>query len=153
MYILTISVAVFMPSSGLLILQRYPKSVVVRWHHMYNRPDEDLYQYYSYHVMYSEKGSSDWIRERIVPYNPDDDPPQNTIDGLTSHTEYQVRILGVRSKGDLTDEETADSTRIETFVTLYGTLYLIICSYIYTIFFSVFSLPDCPTKREKINDK
>ena len=149
MYILTISVAVFMPSSGLHILQRYPKSVVVRWHHMYYPPDEDLYQYYSYHVMYSEKGSSDWIRERIVPYNPDDDPPQNTIDGLTSHTEYQVRILGVRSKGDLTDEETADSTRTETFVTLYGTLYLIICTYIYTIVFSVFSLPDCPTKREK----
>ena len=120
---------------------------------MYNQPDEDLYQYYSYHVMYSEKGLSDWIRERIVPYNPNNDPPQNTIDDLTSHTEYQVRILGVRSKGDLTDEETADSTRTETFVTLYGTLYLIICSYMYTIFFSVFSLPDCPTKRGKINDK
>ena len=120
---------------------------------MYNRPDEDLYQYYSYHVMYSEKGSSDWIRERIVPYNPDDYPPQNTIDGLTSHTEYQVRILGVRSKGDLTDEETADSTRTGTFVTLYGTLYLIICSYIYTIFFSVLAFLIVQQKEKKINDK
>ena len=87
--------------------------------------DKDLYQYYSYYVEYREKGSSDWITGRIVPYNPDVDPPQATIDGLTSNTEYEVRILGVRSKGKQTDEEKAGSTRIVTFTTLYGTLSLI----------------------------
>ena len=112
-----------MPASSLDLLRRYPKYIVVRWIHIRNPPDDkDLYQYYSYYVEYREKGSSDWITGRIVSYNPDDDPPQATIDGLTSHTEYEVRILGVRSKGNQTDEEEADTTRIKTFTTLYGTL-------------------------------
>ena len=113
-----------MVSGSLGLLNRYAGSLVVKWLHIRNQPDdEDLYQYYSYYVEYKEKGSSDWIRESIVPYNPDDDPPQATIDGLTSHTEYQVMILGVRSKGGQTDEEKADKTDTKTFTTLFGTFY------------------------------
>ena len=112
-----------MPEDSLDILHRYSKSLVVSWSHMINPPDdEDLYQYYSYYVEYRENTSSDWIRESIVPYNPDDDPPQATIGGLNSNTAYKVRILGVRSKGNQTDEEKADSIRIVIFTTLYGIL-------------------------------
>ena len=91
---------------------------------MNNPPDDEgLYQYYSYYVKYKEKVSSDWISGSIVPYNPDVDPPQATIDGLTSNTKYDVRILGVRTKGDQTDEETAEKTNTKTFTTLFGTFY------------------------------
>ena len=59
---------------------------------MKNPPvDDDLYQYYSYYVMYREEGSSEWIRGPTVTYNPGDDPPHATIKGLNSHTEYQVK--------------------------------------------------------------
>ena len=116
-----ISVAADMRSGSLGLLNRYAGSLVVKWLHIRNQPDDEgLYQYYSYYVEYKEKGSSDWIRGSIVPYNPDDDPPQATIDGLTSHTEYQVRILGVRSIRDQTDKETAKKTDTNTYTTLSG---------------------------------
>ena len=119
-----ISDAARMASVDFDLLSSHPASLVVKWRHMRNQPaDEDLYQYYSYYVEYRREGSSQWIRGPIVPYNPDVDPPQATIDGLTSNTEYQVRILGVRSKGDQTDEKIADKTFIERFNTLYGILY------------------------------
>ena len=122
-----------MISTSLQIVTPDRASLVVMWSHIRNQPDdEDLYQYYSYYVEYRALGSSDWIRD-ILPYNPDDDPPQATIDGLTSHTEYQVRILGVRSKGTQTDEETADKTKTKTFTTLFGrplSMQLHFCSYL-----------------------
>ena len=110
-----------MKSNSLGISRRNPKSLVVKWEHMKRQPaDTDLYQYYRYYVEYREEGSSsDWITI-IVSYNPNDDPPQATIDELTSNTEYEVRIRGVRTKGDQTDEENADKTNTETFTTLYG---------------------------------
>ena len=122
------------------LLSSYPTSLVVKWRHMRNQPaDEDLYQYYSYYVVYRERGSSQWFRGPILPYNPDVDPPQATIDGLISNTEYQVRILGVRSKGDQTDEENADKTFIERFNTLYGILYftLFLPNYV-SLYFKMF---------------
>ena len=116
-----------MISTSLQIVTPDRASLVVMWSHIRNQPDdEDLYQYYSYYVEYREKGSSDWIRD-ILPYNPDDDPPQATIDGLASHTEYQVRILGVRSKGSRTDEETAEKTNTKTFTTLFGRPLSVLC--------------------------
>ena len=111
-----------MPSGGLTTLNRYTTSLVVKWIHMKNPPDDEgLYRYYSYYVKYREKVSSNWISGLIIPYNPDVDPPQATIDGLISGTEYVVRILGVRTKGDQTDEETAEKTNTKTFTTLFGT--------------------------------
>ena len=118
-----ISVAAVMQSDSLALLNKTITSLVVKWNHTENQPDEDLYRYYSYYVEYKEKGLAYWIREPIVSYNPDVDPPQATIDGLTSNTEYQVRILGVRTKGTQTDEEDADKTNVETFTTLYGMLF------------------------------
>ena len=113
-----------MPSGGLISLNRYTTSLVVKWSHMKNPPDDEgLHQYYSYYVKYKEKVSSKWISGSIVPYNPDVDPPQATIDGLASNTEYDVRILGVRTKGNQTDEETAKKTNTKTFTTLFGTFY------------------------------
>ena len=116
-----------MISASLQLVTPDRTSLVVMWSHIRNPPDdEDLYQYYSYYVEYRALGSSDWIRD-ILPYNPDDDPPQATIDGLASHTEYQVRILGVRSKGSQTDEETAEKTKTETFTTLFGRPLSVLC--------------------------
>ena len=110
-----------MQSGSLVLLSTNHNSVSVKWAHIRNRPnDVHLYQYYSYYVKYREQGSSDWISGSIVPYDPDDDPPQATIDGLTSNTEYQVRIVGVRRKGDQTDEKTAEKTYIKPVTTLYG---------------------------------
>ena len=113
-----------MISGSLRMLKRTKQSLDVKWSHMRNQPNADLYQYYSYYVEYREKGSSDWIRESM-PYNPDDDPPQATITKLTSGTEYEVRISGVRTKGDQTDEEDAEKTDISIFITLFGTFSLI----------------------------
>ena len=113
-----------MPSVGLELLFSYRTSLVVKWRHMRNQPaDEDLYQYYSYYVEYRVEGSSQWIKGNIVSYYPDVDPPQATIEGLTSNTEYEVRILGVRSKDGQTDEEYAEMTHTKIFITLYGILY------------------------------
>ena len=115
-----------MKSYSLRILNIYPSSLVVKWSHtrdVFN--DEDLYRYYSYYVEYKDKGSPDWISGSIVPYNPDVDPPQATIDGLTSNTEYEVRVVGVRTKGDQTDEEDADKTNTIIFTTLFGIFYLV----------------------------
>ena len=114
-----------MQSDSLALLNKTITSLAVKWNHIENQPDEDLYRYYSYYVEYKEKGLAYWIREPIVPYNPDDNPPQATIDGLTSGTEYEVRILGVRTKGDQTDKETAEKTTVETFTTLYGMQFLL----------------------------
>ena len=114
-----------MPSSGLELINGYKHSLDVKWRHMYDTPpDVDLYKYYSYNVKYRKKDDDDWISGPVVPYNPNDNPPQATIDELTSHTEYQVRILGVRSKEKQTDEETADKTDVKTFGTLLGTCLL-----------------------------
>ena len=115
-----ISAAAVMQSDSLALLNKTITSLVVMWNHIENQPDEDLYRYYSYYVEYKEKGLAYWIREPIVPYNPDDNPPHATIEGLTSGTVYEVRILGVRTKGTQTDEEDADKTIVETFTTLYG---------------------------------
>ena len=55
-----ISVAADMRSGSLGLSNRYTGSLVVKWLHIRNQPDdEDLYQYYSYYVEYKEKGSSD----------------------------------------------------------------------------------------------
>ena len=128
------------------LLSSYRTSLVVKWRHMRNQPaDEDLYQYYSYYVEYRREGSSQWIRGNIVPYNPDVDPPQAMIDGLTSNTEYEIWILGVRRIGDQTDEKNADKTSTKIFNTLYGILYftLFLLNYVsgyFKVFITYFKL-------------
>ena len=93
-------------------------SVFVKWKHMENNPSSNIYQYYSYYVQYKQTVDSDWTTGRIVQYKPDDDPPQATIDGLTASTEYQVRILGIRTLNGKTDLlDTPSSSNIRTFTT------------------------------------
>ena len=93
-------------------------SVVVKWKHMENKPSTNLHQYYSYYVQYKKTVDSEWTPLRIVPYNPNDDPPQAKIDGLTASTEYQVRILGIRIFDGKTDLlENPSSSNIITFTT------------------------------------
>ena len=93
-------------------------SIVVKWKHMENTPPSNLHQYYSYYVQYKQTVDSAWTTGRIVQYNPDDDPPQATLDGLTASTEYQVRILGIRTLNGNTDLlDNPGSSNIRTFIT------------------------------------
>ena len=93
-------------------------SIVVKWKHMENTPPSNIHQYYSYHVQYKGTIDSDWTTGRIVLYNPDDDPPQATIDGLTASTEYQIRVLGIRTADEKTDmHDDPSSSNIRTFMT------------------------------------
>ena len=94
-------------------------SVIVVWDHMRNKIPLARHQYYSYYVQYKQTIDSDWTTERIVQYNPDNDPPQATLDGLTASTEYQVRVLGIRTLNGNSDEtENPESTKSRTFTTL-----------------------------------
>ena len=70
-------------------------SVIIKWNHMKNRPPSHLHGYYSYYVQYMQTVDSEWTTGRIVQYNPDDDPPQATLDELTPNTKHKVRILGI----------------------------------------------------------
>ena len=93
-------------------------SVVIKWNHMENNPSSNLHQYYSYYVQYKQTVDSDWITGRIVEYNPDDDPPQITLDGLTAGAKYQVRVLGIRTLNEKTDLlDNPSSSNIRTFST------------------------------------
>ena len=93
-------------------------SVIIKWNHMDNNPSSNLHQYYSYYVQYKQTVDSDWITGRIVQYNPDDDPSQATLDGLTANTEYQVRVLGIRTLNEKTDLlDNPNSSNIRTFTT------------------------------------
>ena len=88
--------------------------VLIEWKPMSNKPPEIAHKYYSYHVQYKRTLDSDWTTGRIVPYNPDDDPPQATIDGLSANTEYQVRVLVIRKlnkKTDLLDDPSSSNIR------------------------------------------
>ena len=93
-------------------------SVFVKWKHMENNPSSTLHQYYKYYVQYKQTVDSDWTTGRIVQYNPEDDPPQATLDGLTASTEYQVRVLGIRELNERTDlHDNPSSSNIRTFTT------------------------------------
>ena len=84
---------------------------------MENTPPSDLHQCYSYYVQYKKTVDSDWTTISIVQYNPDVDPPQATLDGLTASTEYQVRVLGIRTfngKTDLLDNPSGSNIRTFT---------------------------------------
>ena len=92
--------------------------VVVKWNHMENNPLPNRHRYYSYYVQYQNTVDNVWTTGRIVQYNPDDDPPQAILDGLTASTEYHVRVLGIRTidgKTDLLDNPS--SSNIRTFTT------------------------------------
>ena len=92
-------------------------SVLIKWKHIENTPPSDLHQYYSYYVQYKKTVDSDWTTISIVQYNPDVDPPQATLDGLTASTEYQVRVLGIRTfngKTDLLDNPSGSNIRTFT---------------------------------------
>ena len=93
-------------------------SAIIKWNHMDNKPSSNLHQYYSYYVQYRQIVDSDWTTGRVVQYNPDDDPPQATLGGLTASTEYQVRVLGIRTLNEKTDLlDNPSSSNIRTFTT------------------------------------
>ena len=94
-------------------------SVIVEWDHMRNEIPLARHHYYSYYVQYKQTIDSDWTTGRIVQYNPDEDPLQATLNGLTASTEYQVRVLGIRTLNGNSDEfENPESTKSRTFTTL-----------------------------------
>ena len=97
----------------------FQSSVIVEWDHMRNEIPLARHQYYSYHVQYKQTVDSAWTTGRIVQYNPDEDPLQATLNGLTASTDYQVRVLGIRTINGNSDEfENPESTKSRTFTTL-----------------------------------
>ena len=108
----------------------YQSAVTVKWANMRNIVPLEYRRYYSYYVQYKKIGDSDWTTGRIVQYYPDVAPSQATLDGLTDSTEYQVRVLGIRTLNGMSDEsENPESTnsRIFTTLNLVGEIFFITC--------------------------
>ena len=94
-------------------------SVSVKWKHLRNVLTADVYQYYSYHIQYRQSRSIAWTTGAIIPYDPDDESPQTTINNLTPNTEYNVRVIAIRTVDGKTDEsENPDYTNTRTVSTL-----------------------------------
>ena len=89
------------------------------WKPLTNVLTADIYQYYSYHIQYRQSGSQTWTTGVIILYDPDDESPQTTIGKLTPYTQYDIRVVAIRTVDGKTDEsENPDHTNIRTVSTL-----------------------------------
>ena len=94
-------------------------SVTVSWKPLTNDLSADVYQYYSYHIQYKESGSLTWPTGDIIPYDPDDETPETTIINLTPYTDYDIRVVAIRTVDGKTDEsDNPDHTNTRTVSTL-----------------------------------
>ena len=109
-------------SSGLHSIQDTDitkSSITVKWELPRNTISEDLHQYYGYRIEYKQSGSPTWTSGDIIPYDPDDESPQTTIINLTPNTEYDIRVLAIRTVNGETDEtENPNHTNTRTVKTL-----------------------------------
>ena len=105
-------------SSGFTDTNITTSSVTVKWQQLQNDFSADVYQYYSYHIQYKQSGSTTWTTGAIIPYDPDESP-QTTIVNLKPNTEYNIRVVAIRTVGGKTDEdEEPDHTNTKTVTTL-----------------------------------
>ena len=104
----------------------------MKWKPLRNTISEDVHQYYGYRIEYKQSGSPTWTPGDIIPYDPDDESPQTTIINLTPNTEYDIRVLAIRTVNGETDEtENPNHTNTRTYSTLPTTGNSLI-NYIYT---------------------